>query len=487
MSSPTARSPNLEDFMAIATTDPRTGEVLQTFEALTPEEVDAALERAAIAYQDYRRTSPAQRATWLAAAADLLDAENENLAAMMTTEMGKTLASARAEVTKCAAGFRWYAEHGPALLERQAMPAAAVGAQDAFVEHQSLGPVLAVMPWNFPLWQAVRFVAPTMMAGNVGLLKHASNVPRTALALEDVLMRAGFPAGVFTTLLISSDQVSDVVRDPRVVGVTLTGSEAAGRSVAGVAGSALKPSVMELGGSDPFIVMPSADLDWAAQVGVAARCLNNGQSCINAKRFFVHAHVAQEFTALFVQKMEALVVGDPREESIDVGPLATESGRADVEAYVADAVAKGATVLCGGQRPDGPGWFYPPTVLTDVTAEMDLWAEEVFGPIAQLVVVADLGEALELANAHPYGLGSSLFSQDEDERAVFVREIGSGMAFINGSTASYPELPFGGIKSSGYGRELTEVGMYAFMNAKTVWVGRPESPSDHASVGSSAE
>ena len=457
--------------MAIAVTDPSTGEVVQTFDALSDAQVEEALGRAAMAYQDYRHTSPAQRAAWLAAAADLLDAENEALAATMTLEMGKTLVSARAEVTKCAAGLRWYAEHGPALLERRAMPAQAVGAEQAFVEHQSLGAVLAVMPWNFPLWQTVRFAAPTLMAGNVGLLKHASNVPRTALALEDVLARAGFPAGVFTTLLIGSDQVEAIVRDARVVAVTLTGSEAAGRAVAGVAGAALKPSVMELGGSDPFIVMPSADLEAAASAGVTARCLNNGQSCINAKRFFVHADVAQEFTDLFVAKMEALVVGDPREEGTDLGPLATESGREDVEAYVADAVAKGARVLCGGARPDGPGWYYPPTVLVDVDDSMDLWAQEVFGPVAQLVTVDHLGQALELANAHPYGLGSSLFSEDERERAAFVREIGSGMAFVGGATTSYPELPFGGVKASGYGRELTEAGMYAFMNAKTVWIG----------------
>ena len=474
--------------MAIATTDPSTGEVLQTFDALTDAEVDEALGRASMAYQDYRHTSPDQRAAWLAAAADILDAENEDLAATMTTEMGKTLASARAEVTKCAAGLRWYAEHGPALLERRAMPAEAVGAEQAFVEHQPLGAVLAVMPWNFPLWQAVRFAAPTLMAGNVGLLKHASNVPRTALALADVLGRAGFPAGVFTTLLISSGQVEAVVRDARVVAVTLTGSEAAGRAVAGVAGSALKPSIMELGGSDPFVVMPSADLEAAAEVGVSARCLNNGQSCINAKRFFVHADVAEQFTALFVAKMEALVVGDPREEVTDVGPLATESGREDVEAYVADALAKGATVLCGGQRPDGPGWYYPPTVLTHVDDSMDLWAQEVFGPVAQLTVVADLDEALELSNAHPYGLGSTLFSEDEDERARFIAGIGSGMAFVNGATASHPELPFGGIKASGYGRELTEVGMYAFMNAKTVWVGASGGGAGARSgAGSSAE
>ncbi len=457
--------------MPIAVTDPTTGEVLETFDPLTDEQIEAALAQAASTFTTYRRTDPAQRAAWLSAAADLLDAENEDAASTMVTEMGKTLASARAEVTKCAAGLRWYAEHGPAALEPVAMPARAVGAVRAEIRHQPMGAVLAVMPWNFPLWQVIRFAAPALMAGNVGLLKHASNTPRTALYLQDVLERAGFPRGAFTTLLISSGQVDAVLRDPRVVAVTLTGSEPAGRAVANTAGDVLKPSVMELGGSDPFIVMPSADLARAAKVGTTARCLNNGQSCINAKRFFVHADVAEEFTRLFVETMGSQKVGDPREESTDLGPLATEQGREDVEGYVKDAVDKGARVLLGGQAPQGRGWYYPPTVLTDITPEMNLYAEEVFGPVATLTVVSDLGEALELAGAHPYGLGSNLFSDDPGEQEQFLADVQSGMAFVNGNTTSFPELPFGGIKRSGYGRELTETGMYAFMNAKTVWVG----------------
>ena len=457
--------------MAIATTDPTTGETLEEFEPLTEEQLDERLERASAAFAGYRLTTAEQRVGWLRAAADLLDAETGEVASMMTTEMGKTLASARAEVAKCAAGLRYYAEHGPAFLAPRPADAAAVGAQAAHVVHQPLGVVLAVMPWNFPLWQAVRFAAPALMAGNVGLLKHASNVPRTALYLGEVFTRAGFPADVFGTLLISSGTVERVVRDDRVVAVTLTGSEAAGRSVGAGAGAVLKPGVLELGGSDPFIVMPSADLERAAAVATTARCLNNGQSCINAKRFFVHADVAEEFTRLFVAKMRALVVGDPRADGTDVGPLATESGREDVVAYVRDAVEKGAEVLVGGEVPDGPGWYYPPTVLTGITQEMALYAEEVFGPVAALTTVADLDEALALANAHPYGLGANLWSEDADERDRFVRDVQSGMAFVNGNVTSYPELPFGGVKRSGFGRELTELGMHAFMNAKTVWVG----------------
>jgi succinate-semialdehyde dehydrogenase/glutarate-semialdehyde dehydrogenase len=326
------------------------------------------------------------------------------------------------------------------------------------------------------------------MAGNVGLLKHASNVPQTALYMEELFGKAGFPDDVFQTLLIGSRDVEKVLRDDRVVAATLTGSAPAGQSVASIAGDALKPTVLELGGSDPFIVMPSADLEAAADMAVTARCINNGQSCIAAKRFFVHTDVAEEFTRLFAEKLAALTVGDPMDEATDVGPLATESGREDVERYVEDAVAKGATVVVGGKRPDRPGWFYEPTLLTGITPEMDLYAEEVFGPVAALFTVSGLDEAIEIANSHPYGLGSNLWSEDEAERARFVRDIASGMAFINGMTTSYPELPFGGVKQSGYGRELTEVGMREFMNAKTVWVGAPSSEQvKGAGAGSAAE
>ncbi len=459
--------------MAIATINPATGETLKTYEPLSDEALEDKIARAAAAATSYRRTTLEERAGWLRAAADVLDADTDMLAELITTEMGKTLAAAKAEVQKSAKGLRFYAEHGPSFLEPRKADAAAVGAQDAYVVYQPLGVILAIMPWNFPLWQAIRFAAPALMAGNVGLLKHASNVPQTALYLEELFRKAGFPDDVFQTLLIGSGAVEQVLRDDRVVAATLTGSNAAGESVARIAGDVIKKTVLELGGSDPYIVMPSADLDRAAEVGVTARCQNNGQSCIAAKRFFVHADVAEEFTRLFAEKLEALKVGDPMAADTLVGPLATESGREDVERYVQDAVDKGATVVVGGERPDGPGWFYPPTLLTGVTPEMAVHSEEVFGPVAALYTVRDLDEAIEIANSHPYGLGANLWSEDQGERQRFVRDVASGMAFVNGMTTSYPELPFGGVKQSGYGRELTELGMREFMNTKTVWVGPP--------------
>src|SRR5215213_7751005 len=421
--------------MAIATINPATGETLKTFEPLSDDALEEKIARAATAWESYRLTTPQQRVEWLRAAADVLDADTDTVAELMTTEMGKTLASAKAEVAKCAKALRWYAEHGPALLEPQPRDAGAVGAQQAYVDYQPLGVVLAIMPWNFPLWQAMRFAAPALMAGNVGLLKHASNVPQTALYMEELFARAGFPAGVFQTLLIGSGTIERVLRDDRVVAATLTGSAPAGQSVASIAGDALKPTVLELGGSDPFIVMPSADLASAAGVAVTSRNQNNGQSCISAKRFFVHRDVAEEFTRLFAQKIAALTVGDPMDPDTQVGPLATESGRDDVERYVQDAVDKGATVLTGGRRVDRPGWFYEPTLLTGITPEMDLYFEEVFGPVAALYTVDGLDEAIEIANSHPYGLGANLWSEDEDERAQFIADIASGMAFINGMVA----------------------------------------------------
>ncbi len=461
--------------MAIATINPATGETLKTYEPLSDEALEDRIARAAAAFESYRLTSVDDRVRWLRSAADVLDTDAGPVAELMTTEMGKTLAAAKAEVAKCAKALRYYAEHGPAFLEPQPADAAAVGAQEAYVVHQPLGVVLAVMPWNFPMWQAMRFAAPALMAGNVGLLKHASNVPQTALYLEELFRKAGFPADVFQTLLIGSSTVERVIRDDRVVAATLTGSAPAGQSVASVAGDALKPTVLELGGSDPFIVMPSAHLDRAAEVAVTSRNQNNGQSCISAKRFFVHRDVAEEFTRLFAEKIAALTVGDPMAEDTQIGPLATKSGLEDVERYVQDAVDKGATVVTGGRRLDRPGWFYEPTLVTGVTPEMAMHAEEVFGPVAALYTVDDLDEAIAIANSHPYGLGANLWSEDEGERQRFVRDVASGMAFINGMTTSYPELPFGGVKQSGYGRELTELGMYAFMNAKTVWIGGPSS------------
>ncbi len=457
--------------MAIATVNPTTGETLKTFDPLTAAELEEKLARSVTAYAGYRLTSYADRAGWLRAAADILDTETDSIAALMTTEMGKTLAAGKVEIGKCAAGCRYYAEHGAALLADEPADADAVKAVQAYARYQPIGPVLAVMPWNFPLWQAMRFAAPALMAGNVGLLKHASNVPQSALFLEELFRRAGFPADVFQTLLIGSGQVETVLRDRRVVAATLTGSGAAGSSVAAIAGDEIKHTVLELGGSDPFVVMPSADLPRAAQVATTARCQNNGQSCIAAKRFIVHTDVYDEFARLFAKELSALKLGDPTVDGTDIGPLATEQGRKDVQELVADAVGRGAQVVVGGTAPDGPGWFYPATLLTGITKDMRMYAEEVFGPVAQLHRVADIEQALELANDSDFGLGSNAWTSDPQEQDRFVRDLQAGMVFINGMTGSYPELPFGGVKTSGYGRELASHGIKEFCNTKTVWIG----------------
>jgi succinate-semialdehyde dehydrogenase/glutarate-semialdehyde dehydrogenase len=457
--------------MAIATVDPRTGQTLKSFDPLTDAEVDDRLARAAAAFAGYRRTSFAQRSGWAVAAADLLDEQTQDVAELMTTEMGKTVKAAKAEIGKCSKGLRFYAEHAERFLADEPVDAGAVGASRAFGRWQPLGPVLAVMPWNFPLWQAMRFAAPALMAGNVALLKHASNVPQTALYLEELFRRAGFPADVFQTLLVGSDAVEGILRDDRVAAATLTGSTPAGRAVASVAGDVLKKTVLELGGSDPFVVLPSADLEKAATVAATARCQNNGQSCIAAKRFIVHADVAERFEQLFADALGALVVGDPFDDGTDVGPLATEQGRADVEELVQDAVDKGVRVAVGGHRPDGPGWYYPPTLLTGVTREMRVFTEEVFGPVAQLHVVTDLDEAIALANETEFGLGSNVWTTDTAEQERFVTEVEAGMVAVNGMVASFPELPFGGVKTSGYGRELSAHGIHEFCNLKGVWMG----------------
>jgi succinate-semialdehyde dehydrogenase / glutarate-semialdehyde dehydrogenase len=457
--------------MPIATINPTTGETVKTFDPLTGDQLDDRLERAARAFRAYRLTDVSERSGWLRAAADVLDADVDHVGEVMTLEMGKTLAAAKAEAAKCAKALRYFADHGPAYLENTPADAGAVGAEQAFVAYQPIGVVLAIMPWNFPLWQAMRFAAPALMAGNVGLLKHASNVPQTALYLEELFRRAGFPADVFQTLLIGSSDVEKVLRDGRVAAATLTGSGPAGQSVAAIAGDALKKTVLELGGSDPFVVMPSADLDKAADVAVTARCQNNGQSCIAAKRFIVHEAVADEFERLFAQKLAALPVGDPMDDDTKVGPLATESGREDVEELVKDAVDKGARVVTGGRRLDRPGWFYPPTLIADLTPEMRMYREEVFGPVAGLFRVPDLDAAIDVANDNEFGLGSNIWTDDRAERERFIRDVEAGMVFVNGMTTSYPELPFGGVKASGYGRELTELGMREFVNIKSVWVG----------------
>jgi succinate-semialdehyde dehydrogenase/glutarate-semialdehyde dehydrogenase len=457
--------------MPIATINPATGETVKTFDPLDAAELDSRIGAAADAFVRYKKTSFAERASWMTRAAEILDRRNEDVALLMTTEMGKTLAAARAEAAKCAKACRFYAAHAEGFLADEFTDPGLVGASRAYARYQPLGPVLAVMPWNFPLWQAMRFAAPALMAGNVGLLKHASNVPQTALFMEELFLTAGFPDGVFQTLLIASTQVEAVLRDRRVVAATLTGSEPAGRSVAAVAGDEIKHTVLELGGSDPFIILPSANLEQAAKVATTARCQNNGQSCIAAKRFVVHEAIAQEFEERFAAHMGVLRVGDPLDEATVVGPLATEQGLNDVEELVADAVSKGASVRAGGQRLPGPGWYYPPTVVTRVTPEMRMFHEEVFGPVAAVYRVGSLDEAIALANATEFGLGSNVWTNDQEEQAICIRDIEAGAVFVNGMTTSYPELPFGGVKRSGYGRELSAHGIREFCNLKTVWIG----------------
>ncbi len=469
--------------MPIATIDPTTGETIKVFDALSDAELEAKVSLAAKAFSSYRKTSFADRAELLDTVAGILDAEREDAAQTITLEMGKPLKAARAEVAKCADTFRYFARHGAEFLADEPGDAAAVKARQAYVRYQPLGPILAVMPWNFPLFQVTRFAAPGLMAGNVALLKHASNVPQTALYIEDLLDRAGAPRGVFQTLLIGSDMVEGLLRDPRIRAATLTGSSTAGSSVAAAAGRGIKKTVLELGGSDPFVVLPSADLEAAVKVGVAARCQNNGQSCIAAKRFLVHTDIADEYERRFVERMSALKVGDPADPATDIGPLATEQGRRLVQEQVGDAISKGAVIHCGGHVPEGPGWFYPPTVLSGITPEMRMYREEVFGPVAQLYRVASVEEAIELANVTDYGLGSNVWTTDPGEQERFIDGFEAGLVFVNGATTSYPELPFGGVKTSGYGRELGSHGIKEFCNVKTVWVG-PQQDVAGAGAGS---
>jgi succinate-semialdehyde dehydrogenase/glutarate-semialdehyde dehydrogenase len=459
--------------VAIATINPATGETVKTFGEMSEADVERCLDAAAAAHTSYRLTDFGARAGWLRGAAGILDEEQDQIAAMMTAEMGKTLAAARQEAAKCATACRYYADHAAGFLADEPADAGAVGARHAYVTYQPLGPVLAIMPWNFPLWQAMRFAAPALMAGNTGLLKHASNVPQTALFMQDLFARAGFPDGTFQTLLVGSARVEAILRDRRVMAATLTGSEPAGQSVAAIAGSEIKKVVLELGGSDPFIVMPSADLRAAARVAAIARCLNNGQSCIAAKRFIVHDAVYDEFERLFTQEMAGKTVGDPMLDGTDVGPLASEQQRVDVEKLVADAVARGARVLCGGAAPDRPGFYYPPTVLAGITPDMRVHREEVFGPVATLYRVADTGAAIELANGTDFGLGANAWTNDAEERRLLIRDLAAGMVFINGNVTSYPQLPFGGVRRSGHGRELSSQGIREFCNIKTVWIGDP--------------
>ena len=454
--------------MAIATVNPATGEVLKTFEPLSNAQIEAKLQLAADTFPRFRRLSFAARAAMMNKAAEILERDKEDLGRLMTLEMGKTFRSAVDEAVKCAWACRYYAENAESYLADEEV---ATNARRSYVKYQPMGVVLAIMPWNFPFWQVFRFIAPGLMAGNVGLLKHASNVPQCALKIEEILVEAGFPAGAFQTLLIGARQVDAVLSDARVAAATLTGSEGAGVEVGVSAAKRVKKVVLELGGSDPFIVMPSADLDLAVKTAVTARVINNGQSCIAAKRFIVAEEIADRFERAFVDGMKALKVGDPMDATVQLGPLASKDAVASLDADVRKTVAAGARVLTGGAPIDGPGSFYAPTVLTDIPKESPGYREELFGPVACVFRAKDIGEAIRIANDSRFGLGASVWTNDADERERFADEIEAGMVFVNKMVASDPRMPFGGVKWSGHGRELGGAhGIREFTNIKTVWV-----------------
>lgn len=453
--------------MAIATINPATGQLVRKFEPLTDSEIDQKIQRAAETFSKYRNLPFAERARMMVNAATILESEKETFARMMTTEMGKPFRAAVDEAAKCAWACRYYAENAEHFLADETVETTATR---SYIHYQPLGPILAVMPWNFPFWQVIRFAAPALMAGNVGLLKHASNVPQCALAIEGLFRKAGFPEGVFQTLLIGSQQVDRVLSDPRVVAATLTGSEQAGVQVGIGAAKRIKKVVLELGGSDPFIVMPSANLDEAVATAVKARIVNNGQSCIAAKRFIVAQPIAKEFERKFVDKMQALKIGDPFDETTELGPLATPDGVTSLDADVRKTVAAGARVLTGGKALERPGNFYAPTVLTDIPKDSPAYSEELFGPVACIFPAKDIDDAIRIANDSRFGLGASAWTNDESERERFINDLDAGMVFINKMVASDPRLPFGGVKQSGHGRELGPYGIREFTNAKTVWI-----------------
>ncbi len=452
--------------MAIATINPATGEVVKIFIALTDAQIDEKIAHAANSFQTYRHTSFADRSRWMNKAADILEAEKELLGRIMTLEMGKTLRSAIEEATKCALGCRYYADNAAKFMADEVV---ATNATKSFIRYQPIGVVLAIMPWNYPLWQAFRFIAPALMAGNVGLLKHASNVPQSALAIEDILNRAGFPDGAFQTLLIGASQVDRILNDPRVAAATLTGSEQAGIQVGISAAKSIKKVVLELGGSDPYIVMPSANLAEAAATAVKARTINNGQSCIAAKRFIVHEQIAEQFEKEFVARMKALRLGDPFDEKTEIGPLATPDAVKDLDADVQKSIRAGAKLLTGGKSVVGPGNFYEPTVLTNVPKDSPAYREEFFGPVASIFRVKNIDEAIAIANDSRFGLGASAWTNDPAQCDRFINDLEAGLVFINQMVASDPRLPFGGVKASGHGRELGPFGLREFTNIKTVW------------------
>jgi succinate-semialdehyde dehydrogenase / glutarate-semialdehyde dehydrogenase len=453
--------------MAIATVNPATGQVVKTFESLSDAQLEVKLQKAADTFLSYRQTSFAERARLMLNAAAILEKEKENYARVMTTEMGKTFRSAVDEAAKCAWVCRYYAENAERFLADEVVETTA---KRSFIRYLPLGPVLAVMPWNFPFWQVLRFAAPALMAGNVGLLKHASIVPQSALMIEEIFYKAGFPGGVFQTLLISSQKVDRVLGDPRVAAATLTGSEGAGVEVGIGAARRIKKVVLELGGSDPFIVMPSANLDGATATAVKARIFNNGQSCIAAKRFIVLEAIADKFEKMFAEKMAALKVGDPFDEATELGPLSSAQGLEDLDRDVKATVEAGAKVLTGGKPLDRPGNFYAPTVLTNIPKGSPAHKEELFGPVASVFRAKDLDDAIRIANDSRFGLGASAWTNDDRERERFINELEAGMVFINRMVASDPRLPFGGVKWSGHGRELGVHGIREFTNIKTVWI-----------------
>jgi len=453
--------------MPIASINPTTGEMLKEFNALDSGQIEKKLAKAARAFETHRRLSFPQRAERLMAAADLLEQEQDRLARIMTLEMGKLLPAAGDEITKCVRGCRFYAENAEGFLAEQDVRTEATR---SYVRYEPIGPVLAIMPWNFPFWQVFRFAAPALMAGNVALLKHAANVPQCALAIEDILLRAGFDEGVFQTLLIETEQARGVIDDARVKAVTLTGSERAGSEVASAAARQIKKSVLELGGSDPFIVMPSAHLETAIKTGVAARIQNAGQSCIAAKRFILAQEIYDQFVSDFVGRMRSLKIGDPLEPTTEIGPLATEAILRGVDDQVQKSIAAGAKLLTGGKRIERAGFFYEPTVLTNIPRESPAYREEIFGPVACFFRASDAAEAVEIANDSSFGLGASAWTNDPVEQKFFSEALEAGMVFINSMVASDPRLPFGGAKRSGFGRELGTEGIREFVNIKTVSV-----------------
>lgn len=454
--------------MTLRSINPATEDVIKEFKPLSDEQIDQALDKSRSVFQEYRQTTFVNRAKWMQRAADILENEKEKFGRLMTSEMGKPINAAIAEAEKCAWVCRYYAENAERFLTNEEVE---TNAKRSYIKYQPIGPVLAVMPWNFPFWQVFRFAAPALMAGNVGLLKHASNVPQCALAIEDIFQEAGFPQDAFQTLLIGPDKVDQVIADRRVMAVTLTGSTPAGRAVGSQAGKQIKKSVLELGGSDPFIIMPSADFDQALETAVTARTINNGQSCIAAKRFIVHTDIYDEFESRFVERMQTLHIGDPMDETTDIGPLATKGILEGLDEQVRKSVDRGAKVLLGGEPLERKGYFYPPSVLTNIPDRSPAYWDELFGPVACLFRASGLEEAIRIANDTDFGLGSAAWTNDEGEQARFIEDLQAGQVFINGMVASDPRLPFGGVKESGYGRELSEFGIREFVNIKTIWIG----------------